>query len=323
MLLIIVQKDPAMRPISFTGLTFTLGLVMFTLPSSAVAQSPWEEDLRTSEDFFRAKMRDYQKWLSDTELDRFFRVDSVAVSSQKVTLFLLAAHQGPRACDSLQCAWERLEQENWWQFGQYFRERLLRKWAFLAEIHEDQAEVVVRCHELPHFIVRIRGEHGRVLREGRTIRGSVLSVTLPSSLQEANLGEGKAIIPGQQAAAVCAKARRFLIHHYRPKGTPILWRARIDTTFTTFDEFVLEVTHLSHEICPDGYYEYHRISVVTFQRGPDTEISWEFQGKYGSGILFPPRKNDYKDLSLRYKDNLEEYQRRLFKRMVHHLLAQQ
>lgn len=312
-----------MRPIFFTGLVLLTGMVI-AIPSTALAQSPLEEDLRMHENFFRARMRDYQQWLTLTELDRIFYADSVAVSSQKVTLFLRAAYQGAQVCDSLQCAWERLEQENFRQYGQYFRERLLRKWAFLAEIHEEQAEVVVRCHEPAHFLMRIRSDSGRILREGRSVRGSTVQVSLPTAtaLQGINLGEGKATIPGQQAPAVSAKARRFLINHYKPKGTPILWRARIDTTFATFDEFVLEVTHLSHEICPDGYYEYHRITVWCVQRGPDTELTWEFQGKYGSGILFPPRKNDYKDLSLRYKDNLEDYQRRLFKRLVFHLIQQ-
>ncbi|MCS7037188.1 MAG: hypothetical protein RMJ33_08410 [Saprospiraceae bacterium] len=312
-----------MRPTFLTSLVFLAGMVI-AASSITFAQSPLEEDLRMHEDFFRARMRDYQQWLTYAELDRVLYADSIAVSQQRVTLFLRAAHQGERVCDSLQCAWERLEQENFRRYGQYFRERLLRKWAFLAEIHEEQAEVVVRCHEPAHFLMRIRSDRGRILRDWRSVRGSVFQVHLPTftAFQNINLGEGKAIIPGQQAPAVSAKARRFLINHYKPKGTPILWRARIDTSFVTFDEFVLEVTHLSHEICPDGYYEYHRITVWCAQRGPDTELTWEFQGKYGSGILFPPRKNDYKDLSLRYKDNLEEYQQRLFKRLVYHLIRQ-
>ncbi len=312
-----------MQPISFTSLALLTGMVIAT-SLNAFAQSPLEEDLRAHEDFFRARMHDYQQWLAQTELAHIFYADSVAVSPQKVTLFLRAAYQGSRVCDSLQCAWERLEQENFRQYGQHFRERLLRKWAFLAEIHEEQAEVVVRCHEPAHFLMRIRSEQGRILREGRSVRGNAFQVSLPtaSAMRSVNLGEGRATIPDQQASVVSAKARRFLINYYKPKGTPILWRARLDTSFVTFSEFVLEVTHLSHEICPDGYYEYHRISVWCTQRGADTELNWEFQGKYGSGIFFPPRKNDYKDLSVKYKENLEEYQQRLFKRLVDHLIRQ-
>ncbi|MCS6928912.1 MAG: hypothetical protein NZM43_05390 [Saprospiraceae bacterium] len=307
-----------MRLVTFTGLTVFIGLVI-GFPREALTQSPLEEDLRVHEEFFRTKLEDYQKWFAQAELDQIFLADSIAVAPQRVTLFIRAAFQGSRVCDSLQCAWERLEQENFLRYGQYFRERLLRKWAFLAEIHEDQAEIVVRCHEPPHFMACIRSHQGRILREGRTVRGRPVQVSIPTNLQALNLGEGKVILPGQKASEVCAKARRFLIQYYKPKGTPILWRARIDSSYTTFDEFVLEITHLSHEICPDGYYEYHRITVWCMQRGLDTELSWEFQGKYGSGILFPPRKNDYKDLSINYKDNLEDYQRRLFKRLVDHL----
>ncbi len=315
------KHNPAMQPISIAGLFLITGLVSFT-PRAVSAQSPFEEDLSASVEFFEKKRMEYQEWLRENNLDHVFFADSIHAAPQKVTLFLRATHQGPHVCDSLQCAWEQLERQNFQQYGQYFRERLLRKWAFLAEIHEEQAEIVLRCHEPPHFLMRIRSNKGRVLREGRSVRGNVFQVSLPTSLEKANLGEGKVLIPNKRVDVACAQARRFLINHYKNKGTPILWRARIDSSFTTFDEFVIEVTHLSHEICPDGYYEYHRISVVGVQRGPDAELTWEFQGKYGSGILFPPRKNDYKDLSLKYKDNLEDYQRRLFRRMIDHLNRQ-
>ena len=93
----------------------------------------------------------------------------------------------------------------------------------------------------------------------------------------------------------------------------------MDSSYTTFDEFVLEITHLNNEICPDGYFEYHRLYVKGLQKGDDVELSWEFQGKYGSGIVFPPRKNDYKDMEIRYKTNLEEYQKYLFKKLLDYL----
>jgi len=111
----------------------------------------------------------------------------------------------------------------------------------------------------------------------------------------------------------------YLTQYYKGKGTPILWRAKIDTSFALYDEFVMEVTHLSEEVCPDGYFEYHRIYVKGLQKGDDVELSWEFQAKYGSGIAFPPRKNDYKDMEPKYKEELEEYQNRLFKKLLEYL----
>jgi hypothetical protein len=81
----------------------------------------------------------------------------------------------------------------------------------------------------------------------------------------------------------------------------------------------MEVSHLSDEICPDGFFEYHRLYLKGVQKGDDVELSWEFQGKYGSGIVFPPRKNDYKDMDPKYKDNLEEYQSHLYKKLLEYL----
>ncbi|MBK9335893.1 MAG: hypothetical protein IPM98_04655 [Lewinellaceae bacterium] len=294
-------------------------LVIFLLPILTSAQGQGI-DLRQDADFFKAKIPEFQAWLRQNQLDGVFYADSVAVAPKKVTLFLRGAYKGARVCDSLQCAWDRLEKTNFRLNGQFFRERLLHKWAFLAEVHEEQAEVVVRCHEPAHFLARVSSNKGRIPLDGRSIRsGAVVDVRLPASLQGINVGDNKILLPRQQLYSVCTKARQYLINFYKSKGTPILWKARVDSSYATVDEFVLEVSHLSYEICPDGYFEYHRIYVKGVQKGEDVELSWEFQGKYGSGILFPPRKNDYKDMSLRYKDSLEEYQRRLFKKLLDYL----
>ena len=277
-------------------------------------------DLRQDKAFFQKKLPEFQLWLRQNQLDGVLRADSVAVSSRKVTLFLIAAYRGARVCDSLQCAWDRLEKGNRQVNGQFFHERLLHKWAFLAEVHEEQAEVVVRCHDPAHFIARIGSRNGKIPLEGRNIRSAaVVDVRLPASLQGVNTGDNSTLISGKKVNAVCTSARRFLTNYYKSKGTPILWKARVDSSYSLVDEFVLEVTHLSYEICPDGFFEYHRMYVKGTQKGEDVELSWEFQGKYGSGIIFPPRKNDYKDMDLRYKNNLEDYQRRLFKKLLDYL----
>ena len=277
-------------------------------------------DLRKDAAFFRKKLPEYRQWLRRNELGDILVADSVAVGARKVTLFLHSAYEGRRACDSMQCAWNQLESANRKISGEFFRERLLHKWAFLAEVHEEQAEIVIRCHEPAHFLARIYSEDGRVMNEGRSIRSAaVMQVNIPASLDDINTGDNSALLRNQQAGAVCRKARVFLKNYYRNKGTPILWRAQIDTSYAAYDDFILEVTKLSYEIIPDGFFEYHRVYVKGLQKGDDVELSWEFQGKYGSGIIFPPRKNDYKDMDARYKDNLNEYQKRLFKQLLDYL----
>ena len=284
------------------------------------ARAQKSSDLRQDKVFFTTKRTEFGQWLRQNQLDNIFRADSVAVSTKKVTLFLRPAYSGKQVCDSIQCAWTKLEQANRKVNGQFFHERLLHKWAFLAEVHPDQAEVVVRCHEPAHFLAKIYSREGKVPVEQRSIRsGAVVDVRTPNSLQDANIGDNKLMLPGKKVKTVCTTARRYLTDFYKPKGTPILWKAKVDSSYTTYDEFVLEVTHLNYEICPDGYFEYHRIYVKGLQKGEDVELSWEFQGKYGSGIIFPPRKNDYKDMDLRYKSNLEEYQKRLFKKLTDYL----
>ena len=298
-------------------LIFLLCLLAFSPQTGLWGQSA---DLRQDKAFFQKKRVEFGQWLRQNKLDRIFRADSVAVTNQKVTLFLRPAHDSKHVCDSIQAAWEQLEKANRQVNGQYFHERLLHKWAFLAEVREDQAEVIVRCHQPAHFLVKVTSKNGQIPVEGRTLRsGEVIEVSLLPSLNGVNSGDNTATVVGKKVGPTCAKARRYLVNLYEGKGTPILWKARVDSSYTTFDEFVLEITHLNNEICPDGYFEYHRLYVKGLQKGDDVELSWEFQGKYGSGIIFPPRKNDYKDMDLRYKTNLEEYQRHLFKKLLDYL----
>ncbi|MFN4257481.1 MAG: hypothetical protein ACK4Q5_20970 [Saprospiraceae bacterium] len=279
------------------------------------------EDLRQDAAFFRKKLPEFRQWLAENRLDNVFAADSLAVSAERVTLFLKPSFEGRRVCDSMQCAWNELESANRDLNGQFFHERLLRKWAFLAEVREDQAEVVVRCHQPPHFLARIYGKNGQIPIEGRSIRtASLVEVQLPpTAVEGANAGDNATFIPGKKVGAVCASAKKFFVKWYSDKGTPVLYSARIDTSFSFEDEFVVEVTHLSNEICPDGYFEFHRIHVSGRQRGDDVELKWEFQGKYGSGIIFPPRKNNYKDMELRYRAELETYQHTLFKLLLDYL----
>ena len=277
-------------------------------------------DLRQDRVFFQNKRVEFDQWLRQNNLDHILLADSVAVANQKVTLFLRSAYTGEHVCDSLQCAWQQLEKANRRVNGQYFHERLLHKWAFLAEVRQEQAEVVVRCHDPAHFMAKVTSKNGQMPVEGFTTRSAeVTRVNLPPSLSGINNGDNKATMVGKKVGPTCAKARVYLVNLYKNKGTPILWKARVDTSYTTYDEFVLEITHLNNEICPDGFFEYHRIYVKGLQKGDDVELSWEFQGKYGSGIIFPPRKNDYKDLETRYKTNLEDYQKYLFKKLLDYL----
>lgn len=295
-------------------------LLAFLLLAHAPGVSAQIADLRQDKIFFQKKKADFDKWLQQNKLDKILRADSIGVTAQRATIYLRPAYRGKHVCDSIQCAWNKLEQANRKVNGQFFHERLLHKWAFLAELHHDQAEVVVRCHSPAHFQAKISSKNGKIPVEMRAPRSAaVLEVQTPATMQGVNNGDNLGLIPGKKLSVVCNTARQFLIKFYKPKGTPILWRAKVDTSYYAYDEFIVEATHLSHEICPDGYYEYHRVYVKAVQKGEDVEISWEFQGKYGSGILFPPRKNDYADMELDYKKNLDDYQKRLFKQLTDYL----
>jgi hypothetical protein len=135
------------------------------------------------------------------------------------------------------------------------------------------------------------------------------------SLANMNTGGVLVNLERRQISEVSQKIKKFFEKYYKKKG---FWLrdAKIRQLTSFYNEISFEVTDLKNEAIRDGYFEYHYVRVKIFQEGGDVHVIWTFQGKYGSGIFFPPRKpKDYKDMELKpeYKEDLERYEENLFR----------
>ncbi len=115
--------------------------------------------------------------------------------------------------------------------------------------------------------------------------------------------------------------RTYLYNYYKDKGTPLLYNAQIDTSNIFQNECIIEITHLSNEILDKGYFEYIKFGVEIEKEKErlDKEdiliIHFDIQGKFGSGVFFAPRKNDYKNIEIHYPLELIEYEQLMRKKI--------
>lgn len=304
-------------------------LWVFLLTMGRVASLSGQSDLRQDSAFFVKQEQEYQRWLEANELDRTLRTDGVDVQSDRVLLFLTFSGNSSR-CDSLQAAWDSWESQfnKTHRWRQLFHQKLLETWSVLSELSVDSTEIVVRCDGHGLFNIRIFGQaDGRILAQGNQLRamgGGVIPIPFENLKDIYTGGRIDSLSNKLTVRKVRLAVGDYLLNHwYKGKGTPILYNVRIDTTASYYNEFTWEFTHLSHEVLEEGYYEYHRIKIEVQERNGQLELTWQFTGKFGSGILFPPRRNDYKLMETYYKEDMEAYEEKLFKKITEYLQKQQ
>ena len=286
-------------------------------------------DLRVDSAFFAVQEQEFQHWLEANEMDQTFRTDGIEVETGHVLLFLTFAGDAAR-CDSLQAAWDSWERQfnRTHRSRQLFHQKLLETWSVLAELSVDSTEIIIRCDGQGLFNIRIFGQaDGRILAQGNELKamgGGVIPIPF-ENLKEVYTGNRiDSINRKLSVRKVRVAVGDYLLNEwYKGKGTPILYNVRIDTSASYYNEFTWEFTHLSHEVLEEGYYEYHRIKIEVQERNDQLEMTWEFTGKFGSGILFPPRRNDYKLMETYYKDDMEAYEEKLFRKITEYLQKQQ
>jgi len=310
-------------------ITFTRCLWALLLVACWPALAFSQYDLRQDSAFFKAQEREFQNWLAANEMDQTFRTDGVNIDSDRVYLFLTLAELEPK-CETLQTVWDSWERQFNMAHGfqTLFHEKLLQTWSVLAELSVDSIEIVVRCKGQGLFNMRIfGGADGRILSQGSELKimgGGVIPIPFENLKDIYTGGRIKNLDRKLTVRKVRLAVGDFLLGNwYKGKGTPILYNVRVDTTASFYNEFTWEFTHLSHEVLEEGYYEYHRIRIEVQERNDQLELTWDFTGKFGSGILFPPRRNDYKLMETYYKEDLEAYERKLFRKITEYLQKQQ
>jgi len=290
-----------------------------------------QHDLRHDYIFFYDRQNEYQQWLDTIHLGNFLHFEKISLQPSLLTIVLHSGFVGSQSCDSLQAAWNQLREQYFLETKQALHTTMLEKLCFQMDLPLDSAEILIHCPNST-FKIRIYGEridgNRTVARFEETIDQGMGNgnIKIPVDNVRDIFRGGKAQI-GQKAGIDIQKMRcvvgDYFYKKYQPKGTKWLWNARIDTSSSFYNEFTYKITHISGEILKErGFFEYHRVNVKIEQVEEILAISWNFQAKYGGGLIYPPREasNDYYDLETSpYKILFDDYQQQLFRQLEEQL----
>jgi hypothetical protein len=307
-------------------IAFKLIIIFFSI-SNLFSNSFGQSGIVSDSNFLSQQVKEYEAWLKSVELTDLLQISTYIIKPNKFTLVLTSANLF-KDCDSFQSSWDKYFEDfnEYHIFKKTFPEKLLETLSVLTELHLDSLELIVRCISSESSEIVITGDKlGRVkVKDNRTEKqGNGNISVIPLNYRNINTGER---IDSLARRTTCANVRNivgdYLINHwYKGKGTKILYNFRCDTTHSSFyTEFTWEFTHLNNEVLKDqGFFEYHIIKIEVNDRNTKIDINWDFTSKFGSGILFPPKENDYKLTETYYKDKEDDYETKLFKNVEYYL----
>jgi hypothetical protein len=293
--------------------------ISMLLATASVGQ---EQGMKPSPDesaaFFKSQSTEFGNWLEKNLPKAQYQITSVTTEPRRVA-FTLMPKQGA-SCSDARAAWETVNKQQ-----PDFSGDILRRLAAVSGIEAHEAHLEVQCCTKGHFYRTFA--FSEKLPDSQVAR-SVAPVPLvtplamafdePLSPKSTDETELSTVIPNARATEVSRKVRAFCEQKYRtlPKARYI-WDAELKYTEISDTEFNLEVTYITNVAISDGYFEYHKIYVQTQQSGNNAILQVRFIAKYGSGIIFAPKRSDYKELqSSSYKSELEEYRTVFFKQII-------
>ncbi|MFK7932948.1 MAG: hypothetical protein AB8G22_05520 [Saprospiraceae bacterium] len=290
------------------------------LSLNTCVHAQWD-NLLADEAYFQRQLPEFSLWLQRYHFDRVVQIKQIAVQSNQVVLDLVSnfAHA---PFDSLPVAWDALAFEYERMHREPIEHRLLYAFAFHNDLQPYQAKIRIRSRDPRFFDVLIWADHRGNVHVEENARISYMSSGIFSlnqnELREMSSG-GRDTLGYQSISTVRRAISSYLFNYYSNKGTPVLYKAKIDTTRTYHNELTYKITNISHEVLDDGFFEYIRINIAVDQKGDQVEIKWNFQGKYGSGIWFAPRESQYKNMEIHYAGQLQRYEQDLIKQITYHL----
>lgn len=272
-----------------------------------------QTDLTQYQNFFHERTQSYRQWLSAKSLDQVLRFDSFSVSRAKVKVFLgspLNEHPNPYA---LSVGWDELEKQYAKKNGGNLKERLFHTLTFELETGRDSVELHLVGQDPDLFHLTIYSENKIVLwNEQIAFPKAPEEIKIPKIRLRKVFKSHHDEVPLQSLDMALLAIEGYLKGYYSTKGA-WWYSAHFDIIRNYEQELVVIITDLRGEILRQEkhYFEYIKILVKAQNNGDNVLITYDLQGKYGSGIFFAPRSSDYKNMEEQYAEALDNYREKM------------
>lgn len=281
----------------------------FFLSLSVKAQKNLKEDRI----FFKQKTVEFNQWLINKKLHQLLRVDSFRIETNHLYLFLGSPYNDTYTNenpDSLSVAWNSSKKVFKKRTNFSLSERLFNTWTFMCETGRDSVSIHIKGKNSFLFSVEIGSKKNQLYCKEKIAapkrEGSITINPLEIKSFRTHTIDS---LHCKQFEEVKNSIKECLHNYYQKRGTQILHSADVKIR-SGEHELLFEITYVSNEILNDiGFFEYIWIAIKVEQNeNKQIRIAYDLQGKYGPGIIFPPRKNNYKNMEKNYLIYLNDYE---------------
>lgn len=287
--------------------SFTRPLMRFSRVSSKIvllmllAQPLTAQFTQQDSIFFDSTIVDYQNWLTITNLDEVLTYNNWVYDTERLDVYVTASTKED---------WINLRNHYKDTYKESIGNALLDKLIWQLAIQEEEVQLHITSANQDYSILIVY-ENDKVVKteplpDGMSLKGGAQKLQLnhipapAKAVSEMDIETAKGLIIN------------YFKGHYESKK---VWWHKANYDAIQYDnEISLEISNISKEILNDfliGYYELILIDIFIDEKPGGIEINYTLRGKYGSGIFAAPRRSGYKDMSAKYPEYVERYDKKI------------
>lgn len=264
------------------------------------------QDLTKDVGFFMKKSKEYQEWLNATQLSTVLKVDTIKVRKDKLYLFLKVFDEKEgKLCDKTN--YDILSDSISIKYQQSLSNLLFEHLCFLMDLKHEEAEISINTRET---FIDIAYEENKlfvdtIYKMGEFEDGYKIAIKNIQGINSSNTKSKRTISFIKRK--LDKKLNRFFKKdkaYFVTYGYEVV--SRLD------NEFIIEVSNVKNIIIKNGgFFEYITISFEFEIIEGYVIIDYSIKAKYGAGIIWAPRSDDYYDMYPKYQEHLERFSLRL------------
>jgi len=266
------------------------------------------QDLRNDSSFFYSKLSEYESWLDSSGFDQVLKIDSLNITTEKVSLYFGSHFEN---MDTLAAAWCQIKKKYNSKTENAIYSELFDRFVFDMEIGRDSATIYIIGKTSYLFNVKVEFNKGLIVNEEFAPCQTMGHSNIKFNVKEINcIGKDTTLKIKETLYNIRAKIKNYLQDLYKDHGA-YSNKPKIDLLTDNRTELSFEVTGINKLVLERGFFEYHQINIEVKKEEGGVVVNIDFLAKYGSGILFVPRKSEYKDMEPKYSDYVRSFEAKL------------
>jgi len=277
----------------------------------------FSQDLRYDSTFFSTRLVEYDEWLNYSGFSQVIQVDSFNLNPNNIIVYLGSHYNN---MEVFAAAWCDLMKKYNSKINKALYHEIYNRLIFYLEVGRDSMIINILGKDTTLFKINMKFNKELIIQENFAPCN-----TMGESSDKVNINEIKCISNDttlskkDSLSKIRKKISKYLLGFYKGKGT-WLHDAYIDTIKNRNNELIFEVTAINKLILYDrDYYEYHVINVKLQKEDDEIIIELNLFAKYSAGLVFVPRRSEYRDMEIKYSNYVKKYEIKLMEGIIESL----